>query len=949
MVQVLCPITAGRQFELGVLADRLDAALNGEGSCVALTGEAGIGKSRLTREVARWAAARAATVVVGRATPSGAPAAYRALIEAVAQALRNRPVLQDPAMALWLPALAGIVVPVGTVGTAGPVGTARTAGPVGTASAVELSPAGRGEALLQLLRRVAEPTGLVVVLEDLHWADPDTLAVVEYLGDNLAGQRILCLVTVRSEEHSPALDLLRRWRSRQGASVLELARLSEGDVTAMVQACAPQVSETVLERVRISAEGVPLLVEELLASPGVPTSFADTVRQRLAQLPASHRRVVDAAAVLGRYFDWRLLAPMTGLPPDVVSEALGAAIERLLLRVDDGSFRFRHALTRDAVLADLLPPDQVTLAAAGLAALEGAHPDPADGWHELAADLAERSGDRDQAAIHLTVVGRHAVRSGALATAAHVLERAAALAGQDETRAAAALLLVEALALAGRVDEAASATRRALDASVGTAIDSDRRSELNLLLAQAAVTAGRWPMAAEQLQAALGGDNLPADPRLIARVSVLEAEVALAADEIDRAQSMAEKALDLAQGAPEVRCHALEVLGRIKRLSDPSSAHRLFEEALASAEKAGLAVWQARALHELGTVDMFDHLGTERLEQARHAAERLGAYSTAASINLQLAAVGVSRWSPAAAADHARSAYELAEALALGEVRDKALLFLAEAAALRADTDGVEQHLGLIRWPDLSNSPWEGFAWGTRGEAAIAAGNIPQALAHLGQASSILARFPHAEPAAFRALWPLLLAAMDDPRAPATLADARRSGLESFKLNRGLLGYAAAVLTARDGSPERAETLAGEADRGFVNATTWRMLAGVLAAESAATRGWGQPAAWLAEGIDSFDQLGLPGLAAWCRTRLGRPEGNGSRRSDITAREADVLDLVAQGLANKEIAQRLAVSPRTVEKHIEALLRKTGTRSRTQLAVWVSQPAPRPPHPPGAH
>jgi predicted ATPase len=233
--------------------------------------------------------------------------------------------------------------------------------------------------VLQFFARLADRAGLVVVLEDLHWADPDTLAVVEYLGDNLAGQRVLCLVTVRSEEPSPALDLIGRQRSRPGTVHLEVGLLEVEAVTAMVHACAPEASPTLLERVRASADGVPLLVEELLASPGVPTSFVEAVRQRLAQLPNSSRRVVDAAAVLGRHFDWRLVAPMTGLPPQVASEALGAAVERLLLRVEEGSFRFRHALTREAVLADLLPPDRAALAAAGLAGLEAAHPDLGDG------------------------------------------------------------------------------------------------------------------------------------------------------------------------------------------------------------------------------------------------------------------------------------------------------------------------------------------------------------------------------------------------------------------------------------------------------------------------------------------------------------------------------------------------------------------------------------------
>jgi DNA-binding CsgD family transcriptional regulator/tetratricopeptide (TPR) repeat protein len=828
-------------------------------------------------------------------------------------------------MAVWLPALGGIVPHAGAVGPAG-----------------EQSSAVRGEAVLQLLARLADPAGLVVVLEDLHWADPDTLAVVEYLGDNLAGQRVLCLMTVRSEEPSAALDLVRRQRFRPGSVPLELGRLSVEDVAAMVTACAPGSSGSVLERVRDGAEGVPLLVEELLASPGVPMSFVESVRQRLAQLPAHLRRVLDAAAVLGRHFDWRLLSPMTGLPPAVVSEALRAGVERVLLRVEDGSFRFRHALTRDAVLAELLPPDQSLLAASGLAAVEAAHPDLRDGWRELAADLAERSGDRERAANLFIGMGRDALGAGALATAAQILERAAGLAERGEDRARAVISLVEALALAGRVNEAATAARQALDPPAGAGLNRRDRAELNLLLAQAAVAAGRWEMAAKQLRAALGQVPETSEPDLRARIAVLEAEIALATGDIEVARGRAQEALGEARDASEVRCHALEVLGRVKRLSDLSAARRFFEEALSQAEAGGVVVWRARALHELGTIDMFDHLGTERLDQARVATEQLGAFSIAASIDLQLAAVSISRWMPDAAGAHARSAREFAERFALGEVRNKALLFLAEASALRADADGVEHNLGLAHQPEVAGTPWEGYSWGARGEAALTAGDIPKAIEHFGHATSILAGFSHAEPAAFRALWPLLLASVDDSRKSAALAEARRSGVCAFNLNRGLIGYADAVLIGRAGEPERANTIAEEADRRFVNATTWRVLARVLAAPAAEAGGWGQARAWLDDGIETFDQLGLAGLVAWCRTGLGNGRADRSSRAGITAREADVLALVADGMTNKEIAQRLGVSPRTVEKHVEALLRKTGVRSRTQLAIWASEPSGQP-------
>jgi DNA-binding CsgD family transcriptional regulator len=917
VVQVLCPTVVGRERELAVLEARLAAALEGDGCCVALAGEAGVGKSRLVRELGGRARVRGAQVVVGRATPSGEAGAYRPLSEALLQALRGRQMPQDPGLAPWVPALAGIVPFAGAL-----------------SPAAETSEAARGEAVVRFLGRLAEPSGLVVVLEDLHWADPDTLSVVEYLTDNVAGQRLLVAVTIRSEERTAGLELLRRQRGRQGIVQLDLGRLDPDAVTEMVLACDPDAPVSLIERVHHSAEGVPLLVEELLASPGVPTSFAETVRERLARFDAATRQVIEAAAVLGRHFDWQLLAPVTALPPAVVTEALAAGVERLLLRVEDGAFGFRHALTREAVLDELLPPRAMALAEAALAEVKAAHPGLSGPWRDLAADLAARCGARHEAGSLLLEAAREALARGGLGTATEVLSRIVRSSDDGDVHDQAVLLLVEALALAGRVDEAVAAARPVLGQEPGRELASSAQAELRLRLAQAAVAGGRWQMATDQLNAAraIVGDH--PDGPLAARIEVLEAEVALAGDDVGLARRQADSALARTAEPSEVRCHALEILGRIERLGDHPAAHRCFEQALASAEAAHLPVWRIRALHELGTIEMFDHLGTGLLDQARRSAEEAGALSITAVIELQLAALHISRWMPAAAAAHARSALHIAETLALTDVAGKARLFLAESCALRADVAAVEHF--LAQSPSEPDSPLEGFSWGARGEAALAAGDIPAAIEHLGRATGILARYPHAEPAAFRALWPLLLASAGDRRAGTASEQAHRLGVGAFSLNRGLLGYADAILRGRAGDASRAAAMAAEAERGFVNCPTWRTLARVLTAGAAADAGWGQPGAWLAEGAEVFTRQQLPGLAGWCQSRLASQAANRWERLGITAREADVLGLVADGLANKQIAARLRVSPRTVEKHIEALLRKTSSQSRTQLAVLAA-------------
>jgi DNA-binding CsgD family transcriptional regulator len=188
--------------------------------------------------------------------------------------------------------------------------------------------------------------------------------------------------------------------------------------------------------------------------------------------------------------------------------------------------------------------------------------------------------------------------------------------------------------------------------------------------------------------------------------------------------------------------------------------------------------------------------------------------------------------------------------------------------------------------------------------------------------------------------------------APAGLGrgwphSARRRGRAStgghnLNLNRGLLGYADAVLAGRAGNPSLATQLARDADRSFVNCEVWADLARLLAADSALVAEWGEPHRWLEHVAATFRQRGLTSSAQRCHDLLGDPDRTSGQPSGVTRREAEVLSLLATGRPNNEIAGRLGVSARTVERYVEALLRKTATRSRTQLAVLARTSAEAP-------
>ena len=163
-------------------------------------------------------------------------------------------------------------------------------------------------------------------------------------------------------------------------------------------------------------------------TPSIPASFAESLRTRLQALDGDARQVLAAAAVLGRRFDWDLLPGVAAVDGATAVASLRRAVDGQLVTVDGQRFRFRHALTREAVLAELLPPERSALSARALVAVQRAHPGLPGPWCELAAELAEAAGDRESAAAFTVESARRAVARGALDSAELTAERARQLA-----------------------------------------------------------------------------------------------------------------------------------------------------------------------------------------------------------------------------------------------------------------------------------------------------------------------------------------------------------------------------------------------------------------------------------------------------------------------------------------------------------------------------------------
>ncbi len=913
---VPCPVLVGRSAEVELLASALATARDGTGAVVFIVGEVGIGKSRLVQEVVSQARATGARVFAGRAVPGSAGAAFRPLTEALLPAVADSPV--HPSLDQWRPAL-GAILP-----TLEPGPNVDVTTPV------------RGEAVVRLLRSVSPPAGGVLVLEDLHWADHATVAVVEHLVDHLAAAPVLCVVTVRSEEpRSPALDLVERVAARRSAAVLRLERLNEAQVAAMVHSCTGGTDAEAVRRVVSMADGVPFLVEEMLVTPGLPRSFADGVRARVGELTDAHRRVLQVASAFGRHFDWRLLAPAAGVDPDVVVEALERGVDAQLLAVEGDGFRFRHSLTAEAVFRSVSPPRRQALARAALAALDSGSPDGPRAGREVAAALAERAGYAERAAHLWLALGEDAVRLGALDTAIAACERACEVAPDGALLDAARDRLVHALALAGRVDDAV-----ALSAQVVDHLSPSAAAAIRLRVAGAAARAARWSLVEDQLTAARAAVAASPSPALRAELAAQEAELAFGTDRTQAAVEQAHEALHIAraEGLAEQECEALQLLGRCARRSSLDEAERWFREAAAAAEASGLAVWQLRARHELGTIALLDRSDVAALLDAQALAERLGAIATAAVLDIEIAEGYAGHDDLSQLEHYARQAVRRGMELGMDLVVAYGWMHLGAAAGLRGDDEQAVAAEAAALAAGPGNRDIEALVAGAQTLSALFHDDLSAALDAATRFTELVRDSPTAPPAHHRAARPMLLAMAGNAHAIEAIEEVEASPARVNRGARGWLMMARAVVTGRQ-DPAAARALAVEADALLEPMPGWRSLARRLVAEAAATDGWAVPDEWLPEAEAYLRRIGFPAAAAACRRLRGAPSDGVPdpwRRRGITRREADVLALVAEGRTNREIAEHLYLSVRTVEKHVESLLRKTQCSTRTQLARWAA-------------
>jgi DNA-binding CsgD family transcriptional regulator len=282
-----------------------------------------------------------------------------------------------------------------------------------------------------------------------------------------------------------------------------------------------------------------------------------------------------------------------------------------------------------------------------------------------------------------------------------------------------------------------------------------------------------------------------------------------------------------------------------------------------------------------------------------------------------------------------------------------ALMYQAAAHAQRGQGEEMEACLAEVLALAPDDLDVQGCAWGhCRATLSLLAEDRARALTEMSTGAQFLQQSPATVAPPFLGLRVLLLAVDGDhATARAEAEHVRSSGATRHRIVASLLDSVEAVLLGRAGRSAEAAAAIAATDAEMGPLVAWyRHYAHRLVAEAALADGWGEPVAWLREAAAFFAATGEQPVAAACRAllrRAGAPvprTGRGDsvvpaslRALGVTSREADVLALLAKGLTNKELAARLNLSPRTVEKHVGSLLAKTGCRRRAQLAGYAAK------------
>lgn len=905
---VVCRDFIGRRFELDFLIERVMRARERRGTTLLVQGDAGIGKTRLMHEFAQALSAYGITTVTGQCYEFG-DAPYAPLLD-IADAL-------------------GATAAV----------TAFQSQALDDDAAFGRERLRRFAAFSAALADSARSSTIVAIVENLQWADIGTLELFRYLGGSLKEHAFVLIATLRNEDIGTvgrATTQLRAEIERSAEANVTLQALSSGEMrsllTSVMRDDGRRVSSLVLDKIAELSDGRPFHAEELLratldihGSPGaaasapIPRSLGAAVHDRLQSLDESDRTVLAYAAVIGRRFDAPFLAELAGKALSDVLLTLRRARNLQLIVEDPGAddFFFRHQLTREVVYEEILFAEARALHKRIAEELE-TRPTldvAAIAYH------AWRSGDRTLAVKWNEIAGDAAAAIYAHIDAIRNYDHAFNAASDASARIGLAQKVARALYAVGDLEGAAKWFAEAMTAA-NAAGDTLSAHTAALDRALALYEHGKVDdgiAAATGVTAALASDDSPlrfqaetlVASLLTARFRAEEALVHL--DTASRLTCAPEPVWALRHRG--IRAHTLARLGRLEECQTE------FALAVRGAREVGDREQVVRGLNNWADVRL-------RIGDLRGASEH---YASALEIARDLRATRLVAW---LIANNAYTALFLGRLGSARTLLDEFLTIDHDIEVIWIQGQALLYRLGvlladetLLRRARIDEAIERATALDDRNTLALAAGAVlARAVLTGADATALAARVIGQLGGASDVCWfadgiaravPGLV-----PQARKLLVDLALD--EHAEAGRAHLKLFDARIAARERRKTDADRLANEATQAFK--------ARGLAIEEAYAR---EIRGNVKDAIESFRQMGAVAEVA----RLTALDGRQPRRrgeTTLTARQREIAGLIGAGKSNREIADELVISERTVETHVASAFAKFGVTNRRELAALLN-------------
>ena len=938
-------------------------------------GDAGVGKTRLLTELAIQARATGDWVLVGHCLHFGGDAVpYLPISEAFGRLAREEPELSEQ--------LRSDLPPVDRL-----LPQRRIIGAAATQNA-PFDLAELFDAVRAALVRLAELRPVVLIIEDLHWADGSTRDLIGYLFTRLAGERVTVVASYRSDDlhrRHPLRPVLVEWARVPGVLRLPLVPLTDDGMRRLMRARHPgHLDGDVIDRILDRAGGNAFYAEQLLAeadgSGQIPADLAELLMHRLERLSPPARRVVRVAAVSGRRVSQRMLTAVADIDETELDLALREAVdERILDRSEGDGFAFRHALLAEAVYDDLLPGERVRLHRTFASALSAQQVGGTD------ADLARHAREAMDLPLAFAAgvrAGDEAMRVAAPSEAMAQYEAALELVDtvpeseREQRRAELTLRAAEAAVLAGHSFRAVNLIQDAL----GTLpLDAPAETRADLLIALALyslpldVPVDFLAVTSEALRLVPATEVSPRRARVLA----VHARASAALGRDDDADRWARNAVELGHtlDLPDVIADAMTTLAGVdERADQPERAIRALDASVAGAVASGELTVELRGLHQLG--DLYYDRG--QIPSALSTFERAMARANAAGRPWSVYALD----SRILAGLALYVGGEWDESLALTRTDGLAPAFA--EAGLTAAGMSVRAGRGEMRaLDDLDRlRPW----WPRDGLVALltvgpvidllsTAGRVNDAIrfhdevvAGVGELwqntwfqarirlhtlliGALTAAVPDTPTAGRRALVQRAAELTDDIRATAErgLVQKSRRGPEGNAwLARSDAEWARLRWAAGIDAPSAEQLVAAWVDTvqafGYGNVFEQARSRARLAAakkavgDAAGAQQDADAAREVAKRLGAIPLLTeireLGGRAGRRSTGTG-PSARGAAGRDgaLTPRETQVLSLIADGRTNRQIGHSLYISDKTVSVHVSNILAKLGAGGRTEAAA----------------